>query len=112
MVNYHELSDKEVNTVVAEKLKMVIDGGYFNSSSIAGGLTGNGDIKPFDPCNNILDAWPIITGNKIDINWGDDVHPALKGAVIASREKLSATHDNPLRAAMIVFLQMQEDNHD
>ncbi|WP_193165671.1 phage protein NinX family protein, partial [Enterobacter hormaechei] len=60
-------------------------------------------------CNNPADAWPIITANKISIyamseadkrgGWGAEAfHP----------NDAYSFNDNPLRAAMIVFLMMQE----
>ncbi|WP_048339156.1 phage protein NinX family protein [Enterobacter hormaechei] len=63
----------------------------------------------FDPCNNPADAWPIITENKISIyamseadkrgGWGAEAfHP----------NEAYSFNDNPLRAAMIVYLMMQE----
>ncbi|WLJ70334.1 hypothetical protein BU9_CDS0100 [Klebsiella phage Kpn BU9] len=110
MVNYHELNDEEISKTVGDILKLEWANLDQNYNCLC--YWKDGELFVFNPVKDPQDAWPIITGNKIDINWGDDVHPVLKGAVIASRGKLSATHDNPLRAAMIVFLQMQEDNHD
>jgi hypothetical protein len=101
MTDYSKLSDREIDRLVLN----TIYGVHADDKDIQGCWSRGG----FKYTSDASDAWPIITGNKIDINWGDDVHPALKGAVIASRGKLSATHDNPLRAAMIVFLQMQEN---
>lgn len=60
-----------------------------------------------DYCNNPADAWPIIHGNQIDLSFGEHVHETLKGCCMASDNNISSTHDNPLRAAMIVFLKMQ-----
>ena len=107
MVNYYELSDEKISKAVGDILKLE----WANLDQNYNGLCywKDGELFVFNPIKDINDAWSIITENKIDINWGDDVHHALKGAVIASRGKLSATHNNPLRAAMIVFLQMQED---
>ncbi|EMC3650520.1 DUF2591 family protein [Citrobacter braakii] len=71
-----------------------------------------------DYCNNPTDAWPIIAGKKLslinaDDKWlcvpedepidgvtGDSVHMIYSGDGVE--------HENPLRAAMIVFLMMQE----
>lgn len=69
----------------------------------------DGKWEFFDPCNNPADAWPIITANKISIyamseadkrgGWGAEAfHP----------NDAYSFNDNPLRAAMIVFLMMQE----
>ena len=104
MTDYSVLSDREIYRLVLN----IIYGRHANDKDVQRCWSRGG----FKYTNNPDEAWPIIVENKIDINWGDDVHHALKGAVIASKGKLSATHSNPLRAAMIVFLQMQENNHD
>ncbi|ENV9112182.1 hypothetical protein L400_00067 [Enterobacter hormaechei] len=103
-MDYSKLSDKEVN----RKVQI--------ASRLIGSLTGRGVLivrdgkwEFFDPCNNPADAWPIITANKISIyamseadkrgGWGAEAfHP----------NDAYSFNDNPLRAAMIVFLMMQE----
>lgn len=65
----------------------------------------NGNVKrKFDPCNSPADAWPIIVENRIRIN------PILYTKWMAEDylEDVSSCDENPLRAAMIVFLMMQE----
>lgn len=60
-------------------------------------------LSDYDPCNNPADAWPIILSNKISINhWctGEWTADAIDGEFVFS--------DTPLRAAMIVYLQMME----
>lgn len=101
MTDYSKLNDREIDRLVLN----VIYGRHANDKDVQRCWSRGGFKYTSDPD----EAWPIITENKIDINWGDDVHHALKGAVIASRGKFSATHSDPLRAAMIVFLLMQED---
>lgn len=75
-----------------------------------------GDYKPsngncFNPCSNPADAWAIIVERRISIDniyengdrWlsfgGDDC-------------EYRCIHENPLRAAMIVFLMMKESEND
>lgn len=67
-----------------------------------------GGYNPFggacDYCNNPADAWPIIVENKLSIypsgeRWGVEGFNA---------DDPFYFDDNPLRAAMIVFLLMQE----
>lgn len=82
MTDYSVLSDISINALVSRKL--------YGEPSHEHRLELVNQVV--DYCNKPDDAWSIITGNKIDINWGDDVHPALKDAVIASRGKISATH--------------------
>lgn len=57
-----------------------------------------------DYCNNPADAWPIITANLMRIT------PIYGAEVIwlVSRDVHAATDENPLRAAMQVYLQLQE----
>ena len=114
MKNYEEMSDFEINKRVA----LIV------------GVTFNGDGEPvrfvecdtgayadfneieFDPCNNPEDAEPIIIENRIGTIPAPD-----NGLWKAAHRKIGNddtpyhfTQDkNPLRAAMIVFLKMNED---
>lgn len=105
--DYSKLSDQHINALVAE-------------------ITGNHGVKVRewgleqvspDYCNDPAEAWPIIVKSKITIEFGENICPELSGSVSASRfdneGKLLAFDVNtesysPLRAAMIVFLMMQE----
>lgn len=64
-----------------------------------------------DYCNNPSDAWKIIVDNGISlecivVNRHEKTWRAqLKPAYVKHR----VNHKNPLRAAMIVFLMMQEE---
>ena len=108
-MDYSKLSDAEINKLVA-----LSKGAY----EVAEGLFVD-DVRRyqfhppknkgeqnffFDPCNNPADAWPIITANFIAIV------PIMNGWCASSDEdaELYYAHKNPLRAAMIVFLMMQE----
>ncbi len=62
----------------------------------------------FDPCNNPADAWPIIAGNKINIRFGAEGMACEAQFMQYGHESVECYHTNPLRAAMIVFLMMQE----
>lgn len=114
-MNYSELSDFEINKLVAERL-----GEYKCPPS--GHLEEQiGDIGIWhdevrvihncfdDYCNNPSDAWPIIVENRIAlmpdskgdwlaVNYGNPEKGWLK------KEK------NPLRAAMIVYLMMENES--
>lgn len=56
----------------------------------------------FNPCNNPADAWPIILSTKIQTYWRGETWGArtIHTPVVECQ--------NPLRAAMIVFLLMQD----
>jgi hypothetical protein len=89
MTDYSEMSDFEVNKAVAFHI----------------GLTTyrNAEEGSFNPCNNPADAWPIIVKNRIHIDPPlRDFHPWKADRGIA----FQCQHDNPLRAAMVVFLKL------
>ena len=96
-MNYSDLTDFEINKLVAEALGYQdISGGTYVSSY----------------CNSPSDAWPIILENKIDIVIDPPVSTAYEDAVDVLSESWSdsmyAESNNPLRAAMIVYLMMNE----
>lgn len=125
-MDYSKLSDFEINKLVGN----VVFKGLWSCRPGASGnksdswYYGNADalFNPLSPlpdyCNNPADAWPIIVGKKLslinaDDKWlcvpedepidgvtGDSVHMIYSGDGVE--------HENPLRAAMIVFLKMQD----
>lgn len=115
MKNYEEMSDFEINKAVA-----LIVGATFNDDGEpvrfvecdTGAYADFNEIE-FDPCNNPDDAWPIIVNNEIDViqNNGQDCPLATNSALMMFRgdDVFICQHENPLRAAMIVFLKMNED---
>ena len=114
MKNYEEMSDFEINKSVA-----LIVGATFNDDGEpvrfiecdTGAYADFNEIE-FDPCNNPADAEPIIIENRIGTIPAPD-----NGLWKAAHRKIGSddtpyhfTQDkNPLRAAMIVFLKMNED---
>lgn len=121
-MDYSKLSDFEINLKLAHILfgKDNYDWSSDKKEVYLAGIDG-GEFLPngyFDPCNNPADAWPIIVGKKLslinaDDKWlcvpedepidgvtGDAVHMIYSGDGVE--------HENPLRAAMIVFLMMQD----
>ncbi|EOU9618887.1 phage protein NinX family protein [Klebsiella aerogenes] len=106
-MDYSKLSDFEINKRVFESKTSLAALSYPHSADKRS--CGHKDINDiyqwFDFCNNPADAWPIITSNRIGIVPG------------TATDKWAAHHGNwdiaiadvkPLRAAMIVFLMMQE----
>ena len=68
-----------------------------------------------DYCNNPADAWPIIAGNEISLisrcangEWKAQLH---LGKDDIFDNYASCWDKNPLKAAMIVFLMMQESQN-
>ncbi|CAH5460957.1 TPA: DUF2591 family protein [Enterobacter roggenkampii] len=103
MNDYSELSDFEINSAVSMAVR----------SQAANPESKYVVINEY--CNNPADAWPIIVSNGIslvkyghgmwlassDAYWVDGVEWQIDGEA----------HQNPLRAAMIVFLMMQDAKH-
>ena len=103
MTDYSKLSDFEINSAVSMAVRSQAE----NPESKY--------VVINDYCNNPADAWPIIQSNGIslvkyehgewlassDAYWVDGVEWQIDGEA----------HQNPLRAAMIVFLMMQDASH-
>lgn len=110
MKDYSAMSDFEINKAVA-----ILIGGFHEEDMFEpeqtifrrfNNIIGKTYAK-FDPCNNPADAWPIIADNKINI----DHRESIKAGVMATKsgnKEIYAVDSNPLRAAMIVYLQMME----
>ena len=106
MKDYASMSDFEINQMVSAYL--------WGSVCAVDGVVLHGEKDgPFDPCNNPADAWPIIVSKKICTAFDVFAEPNDGGSWVASPayyvEGERIRHDNPLRAAMIVFLMMKED---
>lgn len=114
MKNYEDMSDFEINKAVA-----LIAGVTFNDDGApvrfvecdTGAYADFNEIE-FDPCNNPEDAGPIIIENRIGTIPAPDngLWKAAHRKVGNDDTPYHFTQDkNPLRAAMIVFLKMNED---
>lgn len=122
MKNYEEMSDFEINNNVAKALGLDIKEYQDRSGSMVWFTVKNKEGNDYfdyidykDFCNKPEDAWPIITENKISIMF-DSTDTRYEGGyyewcdAISSCQKFGIQHQsNPLRAAMIVFLKMNED---
>ncbi|MFV6999000.1 phage protein NinX family protein [Klebsiella pneumoniae] len=91
-MDYSKLSDFEINRRV---FSLVMNGRDWNRQ-------GSGVL---DFCNNPDDAWPIITSNRIGIVPGTATD---KWAAHHGDWDIAIADVNPLRAAMIIFLMMQD----
>lgn len=127
MKDYSVMSDFEINCHVAEKAG-IGDSMFFSSDEselaeedpkkrgpiwnvpswiqVKSWMPSKGNC--FNPCNKPADAWPIITANHIGImpfkSGGATAWPTSVGLLSNAQVK----HENPLRCAMIVYLQMME----
>lgn len=119
-MDYSKMSDKEINKHVAFALgcKEVVPDIFMDDNrryEFDKPKNKSGNRFYFDPCNNPVDAWPIIHDNRIGVipahcpgEWkaahravGDDGTPHH-----------FTQHANPLRAAMIAFLMMQDARNE
>ncbi|EAC1725715.1 DUF2591 domain-containing protein [Salmonella enterica] len=109
-MDYSQLSDFEINKRVAiatghKKFNGLGWQGTQEDSCSAVIVRGPTKIGAFDPCNNPADAWPII--EKYRISFLDQLTEWCVDA-----KGVSPIFDiRPLRAAMIVFLLMQDANN-
>ena len=102
-MNYNELTDFEINKLVAIKWLPERQHDFIkekNDRHEGMQVFHLGEV--YDPCNNPSDAWPIILENEISIipnggNWA------------ATNSIAWHDCDNPLRAAMIVYLMMGDE---
>ncbi|EIF0925881.1 phage protein NinX family protein [Escherichia coli] len=122
-MDYSQLSDFEINVAVFEAIHNGSpdykegENGAMVFISFEGDIV-NGDAVEvevergsFNPCTNPADAWPIITENNISIILDN---PSMPYATDNARDlfddagpNVGVAYDNPLRAAMIVFLMMR-----
>lgn len=107
-MDYSKMSDFEINKRVFTALRGTKPLGYpHNADGRSVGNESNGQYTWYDYCNNPADAWPIIVDNSIGIK------KQSNGLWVSSRHggMYPQYHENPLRAAMIVFLMMQESSN-
>lgn len=114
MKDYASMSDEQIAVMVAGLC--TIEGVSINEDGIAvrhvvddlpGSYSGGDCIEfDFDPCNNPEDAWPVIISSMISIRpVGNDGQLWESSGM----DGMKADYDNnPLRAAMVVFLMMKE----
>lgn len=124
-MNYSEMSDFEINGMVAAATQRSGDctqargvtfiHEYSEPTGEFGAICCLG-WKEFDPCNSWADAGPIILENKIDITF-EGREPwqhkciAISPKIIGGVRK-ACLHKNPLRAAMTVFLAMHDAKNE
>lgn len=114
MIDYSKMNDRDIDRLVLK----VIYGVHADDKDIQGCWSRGG----FKYTNNASDTWPIIVKNKISIvplnnQWiAIPVDKAIDGITgdydVCFYAQEGVVDKNPLRAAMIVFLMMQENSHD
>lgn len=109
-MDYSKLSDKEINKQVAFAIgcKEVMPDIFMDDNrryEFDKPKKRSGNQFYFDPCNNPVDAWQIIISNRIGIVPGTATD---KWAAHHGDWDIAIADVNPLRAAMIIFLMMQD----
>lgn len=96
--DYSKMSDFEINCRVHSEVMEI---------------SGLDSFKAKDYCNNPADAWPIIVQNGISVECITvNRHEKMWRALFKPEHvKHKQNNKNPLRAAMIVFLMMQESKN-
>ena len=110
MKDYSAMSDFEINKAVAILVRPEIRGWDCHDISGRACFVINSNTSKrvqfgFSFTSDPADAWPIIVENEIAIisSWNEE---GVWGATVAPWN--SCEHTNPLRAAMIVFLQLND----
>ncbi len=116
-MDYSTMSDFEINKLVSISLGYSIGGEKYGKSSVGLFYIDGIVYKSHDYCNNPADAWQIINENKISTMW---MTSEKEWCAWANGDLEEGTWDwenvpdyyfnceSQLRAAMIVFLMMQE----
>lgn len=120
-MDYSKMSDLQINKAVLEALygggpeyrttdegKLIILR-HVNTVEFGEHVERTEDAGEFDPCNSWADAGPLLVESKIGI-----VPSQYDGRWLASGGygKPSVTDENPLRAAMVVFLMMHDKGEE
>ena len=94
------MKDLEINKAVAEKLGIKSPAKWASTSlvSVAYSIP--------DYCNNPADAWPIILEYKISLNYKVDIEQWMT-YYKANGWNNPVSDKNPLKAAMLCFLEME-----
>lgn len=129
-MNYENMTDFEINKAVTVALGVEVTEGEFLKYQKANKprVPAKQDCPVHiwvDYCNNPSDAWPIILENQISINakskcdyeigmyqftgeWRADAFISCGGEFGMGDDVIKCANENPLRAAMIVYLMMNE----
>ncbi|WP_444859210.1 phage protein NinX family protein [Serratia sp. (in: enterobacteria)] len=117
MTDYSKINDFEINKAVAEQLykdkpSLIVQRDVPSRPAVTVFCDiGDGEIVSIlcaDYCNNPADAWPIIVANEIGVVPSKSSNTYawdLSGGMLKG---IKHVDDNPLRAAMIVFLMMKD----
>lgn len=114
-MNYAKMSDFEINRKVLAITSGAKPLGYaHDADKRSAGIVKSNVYGWYDYCNSWADAGPIIEKGLISLqfcqgNWMASVNPSQETGF---RAACFIEKRNPLRAAMIVFLMMQENKDE
>lgn len=97
-MNYSEMSDHQINVLVAKAL----DGHADDKFPVQRRL------QVFDPCNSWADGGPIIHKGKFSLEMDNTEAFWICTGFSENEPPFMENHENPLRAGMVVFLMMNE----
>ena len=99
MSKWLDKSDPEINKAVAKTRNL-----NWNVSAVDSDVIMIDCCEVFDPCNVVNDSWPIIIENNISI-----FSVALDSGIWQAEHYChnGVKDKNPLRAAMIAYLEMK-----
>lgn len=106
-MNYSEMSDFEINREVACRVGGFLARDILEEEQTIFKYHAGSTYTIFDPCNSWADAGPIIGKNCIGIMPFQNKPAKAWATSVGLLSNMYAEHENPLRAAMIVFLMMQ-----
>lgn len=104
------LSDHELNCLVVAALGIEEDV-HIGERSITRHCIGGSVLRqayPLDYCNNASDTWRLISTYNITV-CGDGYAHLTSSNLPMNRDDIEYWDTNPLRAAVEVFLDMQQD---
>lgn len=122
MNTYETMSDFEINTAVTALVNDCSNWGLNETEFYHCGIDGSGYYSQpiLDYCNDPLHAWPVIADNEIslmrDTSTNDVWEAVYKGwhTTCGFQSRVSPQGhyicENPLRAAMIVYLMMSDNS--
>lgn len=121
-MNYTQMTDFEINRRVLAIKSGIKPLSYSHDADkrSAGIVDVNKNYHWFDFCNSWADAGPIIERNSIGIekevsiccDLCNDLYETGNWEATHATRDFFFSHKNPLRAAMVVFLMMQEKNDE
>lgn len=111
-MDYSVLHDAEINMKVCAALGLGLSGYARLIRQGDATILLDDNETLVDYCNNPADAWPIIVENNISLILDNPSSPMATSNCVGwysdEETPIHASNQNPLRAAMIVFLMMQE----